>query len=249
MTWVKLDDGMIEHPKILGISDKSLRLFLVGLSYCSRQLTDGFVPSAIGVSLGRKYATELVNAGIWETTPGGYIVHDYLDYQPSKAEVIELRAKRSEAGRKGGKRSKPPSKREANASTGASDMSEAKRNPGPSPTPTPRTRETSSDVSPVAAPRRNAHWDALVTVFGYSPKSRDEQTLWGKLAKSLAEMDASEETLTEAARRYRLSMPNVELTPPSLVKHYERLLAQPVKANGHVSEISAQAQRLLGGAG
>ena len=44
----------------------------------------------------------LVEAGLWEEVPGGYRVHDYLDYQPSKDEVITEREKKREAGRKGG---------------------------------------------------------------------------------------------------------------------------------------------------
>ncbi len=97
-------------------------------------------------------------------------------------------------------------------------------------------------IAPRTARTPNPHWDALVSVFGYSPKSKPEQTLWGKLAKNLNEMDATQESVAEAARRYRASMPNAELTPPALVKHYERLMAQ--NNLGHLSEIGAQAHRL-----
>jgi hypothetical protein len=33
----------------------------------------------------------LVAAGIWETADDGYLIHDYLHYQPSKADVQERR--------------------------------------------------------------------------------------------------------------------------------------------------------------
>jgi hypothetical protein len=59
-------------------------------------------------------ATSLVICGLWhedghdcpscpQPGPKSYYVHDYLEYQPSRAEVEETRAKRAEAGRKGGK--------------------------------------------------------------------------------------------------------------------------------------------------
>ncbi|HHW13456.1 MAG TPA: hypothetical protein GXX28_00810, partial [Firmicutes bacterium] len=42
----------------------------------------------------------LLDAGIWEEVDGGYMIHDYDQYQPTKAEVLAKQAKRSEAGRK-----------------------------------------------------------------------------------------------------------------------------------------------------
>ena len=35
----------------------------------------------------------LITAGLWEKTKGGYTIHDYLDYQPSKEEVLAERAR------------------------------------------------------------------------------------------------------------------------------------------------------------
>lgn len=43
----------------------------------------------------------MVNAGLWEVVDGGYVVHDYLDYNPSKDEVLAHK----EASRRGGKSS------------------------------------------------------------------------------------------------------------------------------------------------
>ena len=108
-------------------------------------------------------------------------------------------------------------------------------------------RKGEDRIAPRTARTPNTGWDALAEVFGYTPKTKSERTLWGKLSRDLGAADATVETVTEAARRYRAAMPNAELTPPALVKHYERLMAQPNGA-GHISEIGAQAQRLLGGA-
>ena len=134
MTWVKLDENMVDHPKVAQLSDRAFRLHICGISYSNRHLTDGSIPIQIAHKLvtprAAHYAAELVTAGVWEQKdPTTYFVHDYGDYQPSKAEVLELRQKRADAGRIGGKRSKPRSKREANALASAEAKQEAKPKP------------------------------------------------------------------------------------------------------------------------
>lgn len=91
MTWVQIDDGMPEHPKILRLSDRAFRLQVEGLCYSNRNLTDGFVPSQVAHRSGRKSALELVAAGCWDEADGGYQIHDFDEYQPSRAEVLKRR--------------------------------------------------------------------------------------------------------------------------------------------------------------
>ena len=96
MTWVRLDDTMGDHPKIISLSDRAFRLHILGLLYCSRHLTDGRVPERVAhamVANGKRYAEELVAAGSWDAIAGGYEVHDYGEFQLSKAQVLEQRAK------------------------------------------------------------------------------------------------------------------------------------------------------------
>jgi len=111
--WIKLDDGMPEHPKIEALAGHSAWAFVCSLAYSSRNLTDGFVPQhaahrmADDASGGRWHEVrdELVAAVLWEPVENGYKIHDYLDYQRSKTEVIGLSKVRAEAGRRGGKAS------------------------------------------------------------------------------------------------------------------------------------------------
>lgn len=114
MTWSKLEDGIGSHPKILRVGTAGLALYTVGLAYCGKHLTDGFIPEAAVPTLwdfadvkttARRVAARLVEAGLWEPAPGGYRVHDFLAYNLSRAEVLARRAVRSEAGRLGGLRS------------------------------------------------------------------------------------------------------------------------------------------------
>lgn len=85
----------------------------------------------------------LVSAGILEHVAGGYRIHDYLDYQPSKAEVLEERARN--AARQGRSRK---SRRESQAqSHGESqrdiDHSHGGSTGGPVPVPVPVSRSSS----------------------------------------------------------------------------------------------------------
>lgn len=98
MPWQALDDQFYDHPKTVQAGTAGAGLFALTLSYCGRHLTDGFVSSAMVRKLASDVddpialADRLVDAGFFERVDGGYQVHDYLDYQPSKEDVIRQRA-------------------------------------------------------------------------------------------------------------------------------------------------------------
>jgi hypothetical protein len=105
--WVKLDDGFTDHERVLGLSDPAFRLLVTALVWCNARLTDGFVaeaqvPRLVTMRRPMTIVSELLAAGVWHrsmnacghclelrkakgvTAPvprGGYLVHDYLDYQ------------------------------------------------------------------------------------------------------------------------------------------------------------------------
>jgi hypothetical protein len=97
MTWVKIDDQVTEHPKCVSLSCEAWTLWLHGLTYCSRNLTDGTIPDAILSRLSpcrrpRKAAAELVAAGLWERIENAHHVHDYEKHQRTKAEIDDAKA-------------------------------------------------------------------------------------------------------------------------------------------------------------
>jgi hypothetical protein len=105
MVWVKLDDRFAEHPKVESLSDSAFRAHVWALCYCGRNETDGFVPD--GAARRRVAAGdvgELVGARLWDPAPGGFVVHDFLAHNPTKAEIDSRREARSEAGKKGAAR-------------------------------------------------------------------------------------------------------------------------------------------------
>lgn len=107
MPWVNKDDQMPEHPKVWGLSDAAYRLHDSGICYCNRQLTDGLISAAKVPTLVPRFRkatlTELVDKGIWRSLNDGqaYEIHDFLQWNRSRAQVLEAREKKSRAGKKG----------------------------------------------------------------------------------------------------------------------------------------------------
>ena len=108
MPWVRFDDQYTIHRKVDGLSDAAFRLHTSAIFWCARNLTDGFVSGedldgvTARVRTPARFAAECVSRGAWhearfdcpsEKCAGpvdgdGWVIHDYLRYQPSKAEVL-----------------------------------------------------------------------------------------------------------------------------------------------------------------
>jgi hypothetical protein len=135
--WVRLDDGFYDHPKARAVGKDGRELYIAGLCRVAQILSDGFIPdhdlplvAAKAEVRPKPTATRLVTAGLWEKVDGGWLVHDYHDYNPTAEAEREKRRKRAEAGRKGGLRSRPGTRNgqaaaEANASANAPPNAEA----------------------------------------------------------------------------------------------------------------------------
>lgn len=107
MPWVQLDDQIASHPKILKAGPDAAWFWLAAIAFCQNHLTDGHVTlEAVDNMPGfrkrnpRQLADRLVEArkpggehGLFERRGEDYAVHDYLAHQPSKAVVLERRAK------------------------------------------------------------------------------------------------------------------------------------------------------------
>lgn len=103
--WFRVDDGFVDHVKTIRAADRLggphsvARVVAVWLEcgiYCSRQLTDGFVPARIVRHLlsddaALDVADALVAVGLWEAVPDGYHFHDWHDYQENGTTVRERR--------------------------------------------------------------------------------------------------------------------------------------------------------------
>lgn len=106
MPWFKLDDAFDMHPKVVSVGNSAVGLFCRAGVYCARHLTDGFIPSAVATMYGsRRDINQLVASTLWVEVEGGYAMPDFLEYQPSRADVEDRRSKRARAGSIGGKAS------------------------------------------------------------------------------------------------------------------------------------------------
>ncbi len=146
MTWVKIDDNFAEHPKIAELPSDAIRWFHVrAMCYAARYKTKGEITPAMLKALGGKpaYVAALVAVALWDTTSrGGWAIHDFEEYNPSRSVDPGLSQKRADAGRAGGKQTAKQngSKTEANlledsSKTEATPRACAAARAFPSPTP------------------------------------------------------------------------------------------------------------------
>lgn len=142
MPWTKIDDQFYDHPKVVAAGPLGVALFVCSLSYCARHLTDGFITATqakrlIDVEDPLEVAEQLVAVGLWERRDGGYQVHDYLEYNPSAAQVKAQRAANAE--RQAKWRGKQPQVTETGSGDGGNSngVNNAVSNNAPSPMPLP----------------------------------------------------------------------------------------------------------------
>ena len=66
-------------------------------TYAAQHLTDGYIRKDIALSIGSPaLADTLVKAKLWHRTRGGWTIHDYLDYNPSREAVEKERQLKAE---------------------------------------------------------------------------------------------------------------------------------------------------------
>lgn len=102
MAWVKLDDAMPSHPKVLASGPLGFALDVAAICYSNAHDTDGFIPAVAlpavlpGLPTPRKHAKALVDAGRWHEVDGGWRIHDIDEYQFSREEQAERARKKRE---------------------------------------------------------------------------------------------------------------------------------------------------------
>jgi hypothetical protein len=113
LSYLNVDDGMGDHPKIDRLSDAAFRLHITAMLYASQKGTDGLIMRTrariLTVSGNDAAVTELINAGIWHDVGNGcdsktclkgddshYVIHDYLQWNHSAHWWSERRKKDQE---------------------------------------------------------------------------------------------------------------------------------------------------------
>lgn len=112
MTWFKTDDRFAKHKKVRALRTMGARVYADSLAVwlvcgveCAAQLGDtgvtpGFVSDVdleglapIKPQAAKAAAEALVEAGLWERVEGGYLFHDWDEYQPTPDSVQSKRDK------------------------------------------------------------------------------------------------------------------------------------------------------------
>lgn len=108
VTWFCIDDSMLDHEKWIRAigegGDAALHLWLRLGTWCARHLTDGVVPAHVCKSLpgprggktrARAWQALADAALIHRHDDGSVTLHDYLDYNPSRAKVLADRQRKT----------------------------------------------------------------------------------------------------------------------------------------------------------
>lgn len=111
MAWARLDDNYIWNQKIMNVDNHGLALHVASIVYSAKNRTDGFISQEEARRLcamrdvPRQTVERLCMLRLWEPTDGGYLIHDFLVYNPSRTQLEERDAeieKRKQEGRRRG---------------------------------------------------------------------------------------------------------------------------------------------------
>lgn len=98
MTWFRVDDKLHSHKKRMRAGMAAMGLWATAGSWCSDQLTDGFIPDYVCATFDPDWellAERLVKAGFWEPAEQdgdkGWQFHQWLEQQPSREQVLAQR--------------------------------------------------------------------------------------------------------------------------------------------------------------
>lgn len=106
MAWFKIDDLLHGHPKTRKADLPAMGLWAVAGSYAMAYKLDGHIDAEWVASWrnGTKLAARLVQAGFWHPAghdchecpqprdDGGWVFHNWADFQPSTTEIEKTRA-------------------------------------------------------------------------------------------------------------------------------------------------------------
>lgn len=106
MTWFRIDDTWLTHPKVQAVGLRGRALWIAGGLHCAQHLTDGLIDKtfvtvlAATAGVTAKEAKALADAGLWIDRGTHWEMKDFLDYQPSRESVLKERERWARSKRK-----------------------------------------------------------------------------------------------------------------------------------------------------
>jgi hypothetical protein len=150
MPWAALDDQFHANPKVVAAGLDGAGLYARSISYSANYLTDGFVPEGWARETApKRLHSRLVSVGLWDRDDdlGGYWIHDYLRFNPTRVDIEKKRLEAAERKRKSRERHDgvTPSVTRDNPRDSHESHSEARAQSRPGARPTPLTPEEPKD--------------------------------------------------------------------------------------------------------
>lgn len=104
MSYLLLDDQYPGHAKLVGLPPQAKWLHTCALVHCAEKLTDGRITRHALAVIGAtaevprpdKYVPLFVERSLWVPDGDWWMIHDYLEHNPSAAEVEEKRRQAKE---------------------------------------------------------------------------------------------------------------------------------------------------------
>lgn len=169
-----LDDGFDTWGEVFTAGTEAAGLYARCGAWVARNLTDGFIPAGVVAAYGTaEWAGRLVSTGLWTTVEGGYRDTRYLDLNPTAEKARANKARKAEAGRKGGLasgKSRRANQTRSRGEAGASRLVE------PPSLPPPSTKEGKgarpASLGATRAPSDNPDWRSL-PAYGQAEPPRE----------------------------------------------------------------------------
>jgi len=170
MAWVRLEDKFHLNPKVVAAGNAGAGLYVRLLSYCADQLTDGFIPDSVSKIFGKKSEiSTLISHKLCVRVDGGLRIPDYLEFNPSREDVLADQATKHQvkvaAGKLGGIASGVARRKHKRSSDEAEEQANGKRNEAPTrPDPT-LTTQVEDDETSLTCPASSSSFDDAVQLY------------------------------------------------------------------------------------
>ena len=94
MTWLKVDDKISGHAKVLKAGNAAFGAWVRMAAWCAERGSDGVIPVEAAVLYANtEELAALLRVGLLHTHSEGYEIHDFLKYNPSRAQIASNRAR------------------------------------------------------------------------------------------------------------------------------------------------------------
>jgi hypothetical protein len=90
MVWFKVDDNLAFHSKSVAAGNAAMGLWVRAGSWCAHQLTDGYIPRDIALTMGKAAEIRrLVDVRLWIEKDDGYLFWQWNQpgRQPTRVQV------------------------------------------------------------------------------------------------------------------------------------------------------------------